>query len=700
MTTKATRIGALLLVLCAGLPLTLLRGQMPELRTLFTRQAPVFVTTDRLSRLELSTEILEACRPDLSDLRVFDAAGNEVPFLVDSGIPPETEAAVRRTYTLPIADVSREEVRSETSPRVFRETYELTVSPGVTDAASWDLVFMTPSRDFVRQVRIAVRVQDRETTPLIEEASIFRISNPRREKTRLTLPRLQAGRLIVTIEGEDGSFLTPSFRLESSRSYRGSERAVVALEALSRREVERATILELRRPVGLSPDSLRLETALTSFSRQVQVWDEGPGGTDSMLGDENLFRVQAAATVEDVDLALRPARGDRLRVVIENGDSPPLADPVFQAVVQRPALVFALTPAAGGEPSGMLRFGGSRAFRPQYDLGRLSSALQLPSAGERAEVAEQLLNLPPVRLGDIEPNPDFNPSPILAFAMRPGAAIDPRLYTHRREIEAGPSGEGLLRLTLGVEDLAYTLPNLADLRIVDSESRQWAYLLEQDAAHVTRSLEIEKLESEHGSTKYTLRLPVSPSTLDQLVLETPVPFFDRAYHVVGLREKNEISLAQGRMVRRVGDPRPVRILLPAGPVDSLQLIVVDGDDAALEFQRVEGRFPVPAAYFAAPQGSYVALLGNPEDRAPQYEIARIRDVVLAVKSVEVDADHLKANPAYSAGARLVTESGIQQTALWIVLVIAVIFLGLLTLRLARQSPGAGAEGPRSGTPPD
>jgi hypothetical protein len=154
------------------------------------------------------------------------------------------------------------------------------------------------------------------------------------------------------------------------------------------------------------------------------------------------------------------------------------------------------------------------------------------------------------------------------------------------------------------------------------------------------------------------------------------------------------------MVRRVGDPRPVRILLPAGAVDSLQLIVVDGDDAALEFQRVEGRFPVPAAYFAAPQGSYAALLGNPEDRAPQYEIARIRDVVLAVKSVEVDADHLKANPAYSAGARLVTESGIQQTALWIVLVIAVIFLGVLTLRLARQSPGAGAEGPRSGTPPD
>ena len=66
----------------------------PELKTLFARQAPIYVTTDRLSRLELPTEVLEECRPDLSDLRVFDAVGQEVAFLVDSGIPPEAQAPV------------------------------------------------------------------------------------------------------------------------------------------------------------------------------------------------------------------------------------------------------------------------------------------------------------------------------------------------------------------------------------------------------------------------------------------------------------------------------------------------------------------------------------------------------------------------------------------------------------------------------
>ena len=699
MITKATHWAAFTLLVYVGV-LPSLWGQTAELRTLFTRQAPVFVTTDGLSRLELPTDILAACRPDLSDLRVFDAAGNEAPFLVDSGLPPETEAAVRRAYALEIMSVSRQEVRSETSPRVYRETYELDLPGNMTDAPSWDLVFEIGSGSFVRQVRVTGSGEAGETVPLIEEGSIFRLASPRREKTRLTLPNARVDGLIVTVEGEGGSFLAPTFRLESSRSYRGRERAVVELEVLSRREVERTTVLEVRRPVGLSPGSLRLETSTTAFSRQIRIWDEGPGGANTTLGRKTLYRVRAAATVEDVELELKPARGDRLRVVIENGDSPPLTEIAFHAVVQRPALVFALGFTSPEEPAGMLRFGGSRAFRPQYDLARLESTLRLPSVGEQAEVAEQLLDLPPARLGTIETNPDFDPSPILAFAMRPGGEIDPRLYTHTRAIKAGSSEEGLLRFTLGLGDLAHALPSLADLRIVDSESRQWAYLLERNADHAIRDLPIENLASRDGSTEYTFRLPAETATLDQLVLETNVLFFDRAYRLMGSRDNIEIPLAQGRIVRRIGDPRPVRILLQGDRVESLKLIVADGDDAPLEFQRVEGRFPVPVVYFAAPQGSYSALVGNPEDRAPQYEIARIRNVVLAVKSVDVETTGLVSNPDYSASARLVTESGVQQTLLWIVLIIAVIFLGLLTLRLARQNTGTGAEGPPSGTTPD
>ena len=665
----------------------------PELKTLFTRQAPIYVTTDRLSRLELPTEVLEECRPDLSDLRVLDAAGQEVAFLVDSGIPPEAQTVIRRTIQLQIDDVTRDESRSQTSPRSYRETYELIVHDGIPAAASWDLLLSTTSRNFVRRVNISGHTQVTAAVSLIKDGSIFRLTAPSREKVRLPLGRVNVNRLTVTLEGERGSFLSPTFSLENSRSFAGRERAVVELDMVSRREVDRTTVMELRRPVGLAADSLLLSTDSPSFSRRVEVWDEGPGGSDAVLAREEIYRVPASPTVEDLEIALKPAWGDRLRVVIQNGDSPKLVNVAFRAAVQRPALVFPLSPAASGQASGTLRFGGSRAFRPQYDLGRVADALRLPSSGKQAELAEQLFDLPPARLGETEPNPEFNHAPILAFAMRPGAEIDTRLYSHRRAVTATASPEGLLRLELGLEDLARALPNLADIRIVDADDKQRAYLLEKDADHVVSQLRAIERESQDGATEYTFGLPTSPATLDQLVLETDVPFFDRNYRVVVIDGDDERTITQGRMARRVGDPRPVRISLHADRVEALKLVVQDGDDAPLEFQRIEGRFPVPVVCFAAPEGSCSLLLGNPEAEAPRYEIARIRNVVLAVESVDVAAERVAQNPSYSAGARLVTESGVQQTLLWIVLLGAVVFLGLLTLRLVRQDNRAPGDTP-------
>ena len=77
----------------------------------------------------------------------------------------------------------------------------------------------------------------------------------------------------------------------------------------------------------------------------------------------------------------------------------------------------------------------------------------------------------------------------LAFAMRPGTEIDSRLYTHRRKLTAlsSASPDGLYRLRLDLEDLARAQEDLADLRIVDAQSRQWAYLLERNARRVDRA---------------------------------------------------------------------------------------------------------------------------------------------------------------------------------------------------------------------
>jgi hypothetical protein len=345
----------------------------------------------------------------------------------------------------------------------------------------------------------------------------------------------------------------------------------------------------------------------------------------------------------------------------------------------------------------MLRFGGGRAFRPHYDLVGLPPR-DRPAEGETARIAERLYDptlLQTALLGEIQPNTHFDPAPALEFAMRPGAEIESRLFSHRRRLTAQPSIEGLCSLRLRPEDLAGAQPDLADVRIVDGDSRQWAYVLENHAALETEELAVTSLDTKDGRTRYRFALPITPATIDQLVLETPTPFFDRAYVLTaGLDEnsKQTVTLAAGRMERRIGDPRPVTIGLAESRLYSLELEIVDGDDSPLEFSRATSRFPIPELFFAAPAGSYDLLLGNREAAPPRYELARVRQVVLAVEGSAVDAGPLEDNPGFRPGARLATREGFLQVLLWVVVIAVVAFLSLLTLRLARQEGGAGPSG--------
>src|SRR5207244_3174248 len=104
---------------------------------------------------------------------------------------------------------------------------------------------------------------------------------------------------------------------ESARAIERPRPIATPLEIASRERAEGATILELARPRGLVPDVLRLETATGTFDRRIEVRDEGPG-VDVPLGSAPLFRIESLASVEDLELALAPARGDRLRVRIED----------------------------------------------------------------------------------------------------------------------------------------------------------------------------------------------------------------------------------------------------------------------------------------------------------------------------------------------------------------------------------------------
>ncbi len=135
-------------------------SQPADLRTLFPSQADVFADSSRLSRLELPPDVIAACRPDLSDLRIVDAGGKEVPYLIDSKKAVETEVEVEQRVTPELLEVKRQTIERPTGPPLRRETYELSFPEERSQTGAWDLVIQSRRSSFVRRIEVSAIGED------------------------------------------------------------------------------------------------------------------------------------------------------------------------------------------------------------------------------------------------------------------------------------------------------------------------------------------------------------------------------------------------------------------------------------------------------------------------------------------------------------------------------------------------------------
>lgn len=663
---------ALALVL---LLVTAARADTPpvELAQLFPMEAPISVGSDALARLTLPPEVLAACRPDLSDVRVFDADGNEVPFVVDAGPPPGNARAEETTVPAEVVHVERTKTPRENAPPRARETYRLTMPQG---AGPWTLFVDTAQSGFVRRIDVTSAAG-----PLIENASLVLLGDPA-DRMFVALPPVTTPEITVTIEGDEGWFLQPTFRFQTTRTLPTTAQVTVPLPIATSSRAGDRTVVEVDRPSGVVPGILHVQTTTPAFDRRVQVWDLRPGGDEVSLGEGRVRRVSGPGAVAELDVPIGPTRGPRLRIAIVDGDSPSLANLAFEAVVRQPALIFALR-----EGRGMLRFGGGRAYRPRYDLTALIAPN--PSSGVDAEIATRLWDperLATATLGVVRPNPRFDAAPALAFAMRAGAAIETERLEWRRPIVVPAAPNGLARLVLAAGDLAHARADLADVRVVDGEGRQWPFLIDRDVPPMRIGLFTEPLEPRDGRSRWLLRPQEGPLVMTRIELGVDAPFFNRPFRLVTEdADGTERVLAEGRLVRDARRPQPLTIGMPPVRVTTMTLLIENGDDAPLTIQRGWADVPTAALLLAAPAGQYALLLGDPEAAAPRYELASVRDVVMAMTASPIDAQALVKNPGFSTTARVASSDLPKQALVWTVLIGAVALLGLLTLRATRKS---------------
>ena len=543
----------------------------------------------------------------------------------------------------------------------------------------------------MRSISIAGR-REGALVPLVADRSLSRLASSNAELLRVPLPAFDGESIVVRIRGEEGTFLEPRFQFQNSQSSqvgRRDERVALPLRVLEQRREQDRTIIDVERPGGIAPTGLRLESTTPTFDRRVEVFDVGSATGVDRLGEGRLLRAGAKLPVESGDVEVRPAHGTGLRIVIHDGSSPPLGGVEVAALVWRPALLFAVAPVAEG-PAATLYFGGGRSDRPRYDLAELIADAPLP--GDRAEVAVRLRDaaeLVSARLGPVRPNPAYEDEPVLAFAMRAGAPIDRRLYAKRRRLDVPASREGLAHLVLAPEDLTSARADLGDVRIVDGESRQWAYLLDRDGTPTWVDLAAERVPREGKRSVYRLRVRPGPIAIDALLLSPREAFFDRAYELVGGTEAGQETLATGRLQAR-RDAREIAIPLPETRVSELELTVVDGDDAPLDLA-ARARVRLPRLYLAAPPGAYELLIGDETSEPPSYDLDQARDMVRALRSVPIAAGPVEENPGYRSGllSRGPERTEVRQAILWAAIVLAVLALLYLTLRVARSGPADG-----------
>lgn len=627
--------------------LSLLVGKT-DLWRLFPQEADV-TAAPGLVRLPIPEDVLRACRGDLSDIRLFDANNKEIAYVVDSG---EMLVEKKESVRLEVKKVSRTAEAREGAATLYHEAFDTTAPPD----GEWTLVFDTDASEIVRTLKITGVDKDDVAQPLAAGVSLFRL--PHMQAERLSVPITVKGlrRLVISLDGEAAGYMQPRMTAQRRALYGGTDLLRVPLVKTNEIDQGKRTIATFARPVGLVPSALALSTDTPLFDRRVRVLDGEP------IGSARLFRI---TNVDYTELRVGRPHSDALRVEIDNEDSPKLEALAITALVRQPVLAFNAPPGAI-----TLRFGGGRVERPSYDV---VSLLQRPST------ALPLLSTKLATLSARRANASFNPKPALAFAMRPGAPVDVAHFTHRCVLPLTPSPDGLASVVLPAAIVAVARPDLGDVRIVDKKAQQWPYLAERTPMPEMRPLLLALLHEEHTS-KITLRDEFAPMRIDRLELDVSAPYVDRAAKIwSGDRVIKEL-----RLTRKKDEEGPIVIDLEPIAANALTLEVQNGDDAPLAIEDARARHLRKKIFVTAPAGDYVLLTGNADLQAPSYELEAARDTVLAVTASDSEPGTLGKNPDYRVTANLGAGGRGLQIGLWAAIAIAVLVLGALTLRLAKN----------------
>ncbi|MBI3880713.1 MAG: DUF3999 family protein [Verrucomicrobia bacterium] len=567
----------------------------------------VEISKPGFQKFALPPETLDAARPGLEDLRVFDEAGREMPYLIERPAPQPPVTRAPKSFRAVLGDKSTVLVIEtglaqplaslglQTAAQSFLKS---TVLEGSMDGARWE----------------AISVGE----PLYRQAGA----------TRLTLPLPPRAWAFLRLTFDDKRTAPVIFTGATLHAAVGepAPETPLAVSIAERDEQPGETRLTLRfAGANVQLTRLALQTSDPLFARPVRlaVREVAEDGVrEKVFAGDSVSRIAlegqpAAEKAAQFDAVRLPAR--ELVLTIENGDSPPLAITGVSAK-QRPVYLAFNAQAPG---TFQLASGNAKVSAPRYDLAALGGNV-------RATLLDD------IRFGAPVANAGFRAPELLPDLQPAGAAIDLAKWRFRKALQL--AGAGVQQLELDLDVLARGARSLADLRVV-ADGKQLPYVIERTSLQRALALTPQPANDPKrpSVSRWEFKLPRANLPLTRLDCASADPLFQRRATLIEevkdeRGEKDRAVLGEATWLRTPENkPRLLVLALTRAPrTDRVWLEVENGDNAPLALGEFTAWHSTSRLLFKAPTGSPLQLYyGNPDTRAPSYDLQLIAARLLA-----------------------------------------------------------------------
>ena len=610
----------------------------------------------------------------LSDLRLFEASGREVPYLLvypDDGTPQWIGASV-----LPLAPTETKTMKGSGFEADLRavSTVDMIQIEGIP-------------APFLKRLVLEGSGDRERWTLLMREGTLFDL--PEEQLRQIALP-FRAGpyRFLRVTWDDTRSGRVPPPRAVFARRANAQRPAAPPLTADATAERRPSAPGQSRYRItlpaaGLPVVALTLEVPGGHVFRNAVVTESALQGTRAVpveIGRATLTRVvRDGVTASALRIPIRPPREAQLDLVVVDGNNPPLeVSRVHLEMAELPWIYFE------GPAGPIARYGDRSAQAPKYDLEALRDSVKVA-------------DVPDARWGEPRESALAGSAAPAPLMPETGAPLDVALFRHRRRLP--DTDAGLVAVPLDPAVLAHSrgpTGQFADVRVADESGRQVPYLLELLQESIAIDLPLERFEprarelttSGRTPSVYALQLPYANLPSATLVLETSARVFSRSV-TAGVERPADRNrrdpwfetLASAAWVHAEQESIAAALSLPIPSLRERKVLIAvdEGDNSALPITSARALFPAYRLRLYHPGRGLQLLYGRDDLSMPRYDLALLAPQVMGAEAFE-----LQAAPE-DASADTPVPSFVSPRLFWVGLIVAVAVLAGLIVRLMRPT---------------